>query len=172
MSSERVNKDQPKIGKADERTRVRNCPACGMEARRPKARFCSTCGRALEDSYLPADALRASYHLQHRPVASRKGKGTRAKIQMSSSFSSNNGNSMATTALAFMTYSLVPYLGILFSPGAVILGAIGLAYSLRLPEKGGRRASYWSVIFGLVILGVQILLWWIIIKVPEWTKPF
>jgi hypothetical protein len=172
MDSERVNKDQPRGGKADERARARNCPACGTEARRAKARFCSTCGRALEDSYLPADALRASYHLQHRPVTGRKGKGTRAKIQMSSTFSSGSGNSVATTALAFMTYSLVPYLGILFSPGALILGVIGLAYSVRMPEKGGRQASYASVICGLLILGVQILLWWIIIKAPEWTKPF
>lgn len=172
MGSERGNKDQPASAKADERARVRNCPACGTEARRAKARFCSTCGRALEDSYLPADALRASYHLQHKPSTSRKPKGTRAKIQMSSSFSASSGNSAATTALAFMTYSLVPYLGILFCPGAVLLGVVGLAHSLRMPEKGGRSASYWSVAFGLVILGVQILLWWIIVKVPEWTKPF
>ena len=172
MGSERVKKDQPGSGKADERVRVRSCPACGTEARRAKARFCSTCGRALEDSYLPADALRASYHLQHRPATGRKPKGTRAKVQMSSSFSGGHGNSAATTALAFVTYSLVPYLGILFCPGAVLLGVIGLAYSLRMPEKGGRRASYWSVAFGLLILGIQLLLWWIIIKVPEWAKPF
>jgi hypothetical protein len=172
MGSEKLKQDQPKDGQEEEQARDRACPACGALARRTKARFCSTCGRALEDSYLPADALRSSYHLQHRPPASRKPKGAGSKIHMTSSFSSGHGNGPATTALAFMTYSLVPYLGILFCPGAVILGAIGLIYSRRAPHTGGRRAAYASIAFGLLILGVQILLWWIIIKVPEWTKPF
>jgi hypothetical protein len=175
MSSEEVEQDQSANTKhAEEGTRrARACPACGAEARRREARFCSTCGRALEDSYLPADALRASYHLQHRPVARRKSQGPlRTKIHMTSTFSAPQGNGPATVALAFVTYSLVPYLGILFCPGAVLLGAVGLIYSLREPHKGGRRTAYASVAFGLLILGVQILLWWIIVKVPEWTRPF
>ena len=93
-------------------------------------------------------------------------------MNMTSSFSAPQGNGPSTTALAFMTYALVPYLGILFCPGAVLLGAVGLIYSLRAPQRGGRRAAYASIGFGLLILGVQILLWWIIIKVPEWTRPF
>jgi hypothetical protein len=91
---------------------------------------------------------------------------------MASTFSSSDGNAAAATALAFTTYSLVPYLGILFCPGAVLLGAIGIIYSFRAPRAGGRRAALFSVAFGLVVLGVQILLWWIIIKVPGWTRPF
>jgi hypothetical protein len=176
MSSEEVDRDQSSsTEQAEEEARrsARLCPACGAEARRHEARFCSTCGRALEDSYLPADALRASYHLQHRPVARRKSQGkARTKIQMTNTFSAPQSNGPATTALAFMTYSLVPYLGILFCPGAVLLGVVGLVYSLRAPHRGGRHAAYASIAFGLLILGVQILLWWIIIKVPEWTRPF
>jgi hypothetical protein len=176
MSSEEVDRDQSQNAEhAEEETAraARLCPACGAEARRQEARFCSTCGRALEDSYLPADALRASYHLQHRPVARRKSRGPqRPKIQMTNTFSAPQSNGPATTALAFMTYSLVPYLGILFCPGAVLLGAVGLIYSLRAPHRGGRSAAYASIAFGLLILVVQILLWWIIIKVPEWTRPF
>lgn len=177
MSSEEVDRDQSTTAEhAEEEERARGgrfCPACGAEARRTEARFCSTCGRALEDSYLPADALRASYHLQHSPVARRKSRGPgRTKIQMTDTFSAPQSNGPATTALAFMTYSLVPYLGILFCPGAILLGAVGLIYSLRAPHGGGRRAAYASIGFGLLILVVQILLWWIIIKVPEWTRPF
>jgi hypothetical protein len=82
-----------------------------------------------------------------------------------------NRNSASTTALAFMTYALVPFLGILFVPGAVFIGAAGLIYSYHAPHKGGRRASFASIFFGLLILGVQLLLWWIIIKVPEWSNP-
>ncbi len=177
MSGEIGNQDQPTIEPADEteaRLLLRACPACGAESRRGDARFCSTCGRVLEDSYLPADALRSSYHLQHRPGTSRKKPQgpVRTDIHMTSGFSANHGNGPATTALAFMTYSLVPYLGILFCPGAVLMGVVGLVYSLRAPHRGGRSAAYASIGFGLLILGAQILLWWIIVKVPEWIRPF
>jgi hypothetical protein len=91
---------------------------------------------------------------------------------MHQTFSSGDGNRAASTALAFVTYSLVPYLGILFCPGAVLLGAVGIVHSFRAPLGTGRRAACFSVAFGLVVLGVQILLWWIIIKVPGWTRPF
>jgi hypothetical protein len=82
-----------------------------------------------------------------------------------------NRNGASTTALAFTTYALVPFLGILFVPGAVLAGAVGLVYSYSAPHRGGRRASFASIFFGLVILCVQLLLWWIIIKVPEWSNP-
>lgn len=74
-------------------------------------------------------------------------------------------------ALAFTTYALVPFLGILFVPGALLIGALGVIYSYRAPHKGGRRAGVASVFFGAVILGVQVLLWWVIINVPEWSNP-
>lgn len=139
------------------------CPACGAEARRPDARFCSACGRAVEEPYRPADALRASYHL-HRPRASNK-------RSMSTMLPNVNRNGASTTALAFTTYALVPFLGILFVPGALVIGAAGLICSYRAPHRGGRRASFASIFCGLVILAVQLLLWWIIIKVPEWSNP-
>ena len=82
-----------------------------------------------------------------------------------------NRNGASTTALAFMTYSLVPFLGILFVPGAVFIGALGIAYSYYAPHKGGRRASFASIFFGIVILGAQVFLWWIIIEAPQWSNP-
>lgn len=81
-----------------------------------------------------------------------------------------NRNGASTTALAFVTYSLVPYLGILFCPGAVLMGSIGLVRSLRVPQLGGRRASSASLVCGVVIFSVQILLWWILYKVPQWAQ--
>ena len=82
MGSESTDQDQPMTEQAGEpSSQTRSCPACGAEATRAKARFCSTCGRALEDSYLPADGLRSSYHLQHKPSRSRKPKGAKPKIK-------------------------------------------------------------------------------------------
>lgn len=80
-----------------------------------------------------------------------------------------NRNGPSTTALAFLTYALVPYLGILFCPGAMLMGSIGLVHSVRAPHLGGRRASVTAVLLGLLILCVQLFLWWLLYKVPQWA---
>jgi hypothetical protein len=176
MDNEAGNTEQNTAQPPDSQKLQRSCLACGAEARRVEARFCSACGRSLAESYLPADALRASYNLQHhRAVVSRKGGGTNSKPlknSMSSIVSVPNKNGASTTALAFVTYALVPYLGILFCPGAVLMGGVGLYNSYRAPERGGRRASYLSLAFGLLILCAQLFLWWILYKVPEWANGF
>ena len=79
-------------------------------------------------------------------------------------------SSLAATASAFATYSLVPYLGILFCPGAVIVGTVGVVRSYRSKELPGRSACFWSLVMGLVLLAIQGLLWWILYKIPEWAK--
>jgi len=74
------------------------------------------------------------------------------------------------TARAFATYSLVPYLGILFCPGAVVIGAVGIVRSYRSDKAGeGRFVCYASTIVGVVVLGIQLLLWWILYRVPIWA---
>jgi hypothetical protein len=75
-------------------------------------------------------------------------------------------------ALAFATYALVPYLGILFCPGAVVLGGFGLMRSYRFPGRDGRRASYASIVLGFLILFAQLILWWLLYKIPEWGRGF
>jgi hypothetical protein len=74
-----------------------------------------------------------------------------------------------TTALAFVTYSLVPYLGILFCPGAVMMGMASCLVSYRSPQRTVWRASLASLATGLLILAVQVFLWWLLYKVPEWS---
>ncbi|HYN83740.1 MAG TPA: zinc ribbon domain-containing protein [Pyrinomonadaceae bacterium] len=165
------------------------CPACGAEVRREAARFCATCGRALaaeDGSYSPSDSLRASYHLQGRrgaaTLASRLRTAEQARRQNKMTTAgdapggartdlfAHNRNGASTTALAFVAYSLVPYLGILFCPGALVLGGVGLLRAHRSPHLGGRRASVMSIVYGVVITGAQIFLWWILYKVPEWSR--
>jgi len=82
-------------------------------------------------------------------------------------------SNVAATARAFATYSLVPYLGILFCPGAVLVGSFGIvrSYRSRLSvDESSRTVCYLSVLVGIVILVVQLLLWWILYKVPMWAK--
>ncbi|HEU4432486.1 MAG TPA: hypothetical protein VFR51_03765 [Pyrinomonadaceae bacterium] len=78
--------------------------------------------------------------------------------------------SLPDTARAFATYSLVPYLGILFCPGAVVVGAVGVVRSYASEQsRDGRFVCYASTIVGVVVLIIQILLWWILYRVPAWA---
>ena len=79
------------------------------------------------------------------------------------------------TARAFATYALVPYLGIVFCPGAVLLGTVGVVKSYRSDYVSGesyRGTCYASTIVGLVVLAIQLLLWWILYQVPMWAREF
>ena len=173
MESLRENEqEEDVVQKTASETFVRACPACGAGVRRGQAQFCATCGRSLLDgSYLPADALRASYHMQDARASAHYRMNIKNTIRsFSAKFPAQNRNNASLTALAFVTYSLVPYLGILFCPGAVLMGGVGLVRSWRVPQLGGRRASYAGVIFGVMILSIQLLLWWVLYKVPQWAQ--
>ncbi|HEY2963987.1 MAG TPA: hypothetical protein VGJ37_16325 [Pyrinomonadaceae bacterium] len=79
-------------------------------------------------------------------------------------------NGIAATARAFATYSLVPYLGILFCPGAVVVGTVGVVQSYRSPQTdAARSACYLSTMIGMVVLVAQLLLWWVLYQVPVWA---
>ncbi len=79
-------------------------------------------------------------------------------------------NGTAATARAFATYSLVPYLGIVFCPGAVVMGTVGVFRSYNSPQAAAARATcYLSTIAGVIVLMVQLLLWWILYQVPGWA---
>ena len=78
---------------------------------------------------------------------------------------------LAGTARAFATFSLVPYLGIIFCPAAVVLGAIGIFRSYRSPQVSDSTVIYYvSAIAGLGVLGIQVWFWWILYHVPTWVS--
>jgi len=78
---------------------------------------------------------------------------------------------IASTARAFATYSLIPYLGILFCPGAVLVGGFGVVRSFRASDGGdSRRACSLSVLTGMIVTAIQLLLWWILYKAPIWAR--
>ena len=86
--------------------------------------------------------------------------------------SSPQTSNVASTARAFATYSLVPYLGILFCPGALLVGGFGV---FRYRSGGttndlSRKVCYLSILVGVIVLAIQLLLWWILYKVPIWAK--
>jgi hypothetical protein len=160
----------------------RACAACGAAARREGARFCETCGRALDEEYFPTESLRASYSFERGAAAAgpnRRREGARARRPPAARprprvefMPPKRENGAAATGMAFVTYALVPYLGILFCPGALLMGGLGLWRASRAPHAGGRRAAALSLGLGLAVLCVQLVLWWVLYKVPEWTQNY
>lgn len=175
----------PSDGEESSGALTRVCDACGGRARRASARFCATCGRELGGGYFPTDSLRASYRFEGVPVSHslEASRGpTRARVRWGAytrrhparagrEFMPRRTESgAAATAMAFVTYALVPYLGILFCPGALLFGSVGLVRAWRSPRPGHARAAAMSLLLGIVVLCAQILLWWILYKVPEWSR--
>jgi hypothetical protein len=164
---------------------ARVCDACGTHARRAAARFCATCGHVLGGGYFPTDTLRASYRFERAPVSHgleasrgsgrarvRSGPYTRRRTAHAGRelMARRSESGAAATAMAFVTYALVPYLGILFCPGALLFGGVGLVRAWRAPQSGHARAAVVSLALALLVLCAQILLWWILYKVPEWSR--
>jgi hypothetical protein len=81
-----------------------------------------------------------------------------------------NVSAVTATARAFVTYALVPYIGIIFCPGALLLGGVGYLRASRSPHAQGRRDAVVSIALGLVVLCAQVALWWVLYKVPEWSR--
>ena len=146
------------------KTEIRNqvCSACGANVERESSKFCRVCGKFLFEDYQPLDTLRASYRLQGKSFQF----ATIEKTETENLFEENK-NSASSTASAFVVYSLVPYLGILFCPGAFVMGGIGVYVSHRKPFLGGGRASAYSIALSVVIFAIQILLWWLLYIIPE-----
>ncbi len=139
------------------------CSACGTEAEREFAKFCRVCGKLLLEDYQPLDTLRASYRLQGKKFQ------FEAEEEIPDLFKENK-NSASSTAAAFVVYSLVPYLGILFCPGAFVMGGIGIFTAYRKPYLGGGRTSVYSIILSIIIFAVQVFLWWLLYIIPELGK--
>ena len=145
------------------------CAACGTEAGRDAAKFCAICGKILNHDYAPLDALWASYNLQRRKTAKEE---TPQKVQQPqkteiTDLFAKPPNGAAATAMAFVVYSLVPYLGILFCPGALLMGGIGLAISYQKPNLGGRQTATYSICLGAIVSAIQVVLWWLLYLIPE-----
>ena len=91
---------------------------------------------------------------------------------MSSLFPTQNAKLSFAGGARFATYAMVPYLANPFLSGRVLLGGVGRsAHSVRRRREAA-ATPYMSIALGLLILCAQVLLWWVIVKVPEWTKGF
>lgn len=138
------------------------CSACGALIERESSKFCRVCGKLLGEDYQPLDTLRASYKLQGRRI-----NFDSQRAEKSKNLFEQNENSASSTAWAFAVYSLVPYLGIIFCPFAVIVGIFGMLIARRRPYLGGNRVSTISVAVGIIVFAIQILLWLLLYLIPK-----
>lgn len=140
----------------------RVCPACGAQARRKLAKYCLDCGKSLQEDYQPLDNLRASYRLQGKPFQLK----TKEKEEPKALFKKNQ-NIALELAWAFLVYSMVPYLGILFTPGAIFMGGIGAISAYRSPYPEKMKSSLQNIGLSLIVFSIQLMLWWLLYIIPD-----
>ncbi len=138
------------------------CAACGTVGRRENANFCLTCGKLLREDYQPLDNLRSSYRSQGKSFITENSPAPEVTYLFE-----QNRNSVSETAWACLVYSFVPYLGILFVPLAFFVGGFGVIVSYNKPNLGGRKLAFVSVVLSLVVLAVQVFLWWLLYIIPK-----
>ena len=62
---------------------------------------------------------------------------------------------------ACVVYSLVPFVGVVFAPLVFVFGIVGVVRS--------DRSVFKALGVGLLILMVQLVLWWLLFAVPTWS---
>ncbi|MDM7922698.1 MAG: hypothetical protein QUS14_10400 [Pyrinomonadaceae bacterium] len=138
------------------------CSACGAAARRGTAKYCLDCGKYLAEGFQPLDTIRSSYGLQRASLS------TAAKPNVEHGlFAPTNANNASQFAWACFVYSLVPYLGTIFVPVAVVSALIGLAAVNRRPAIGGGNQAASVIGLSVLVLSFQILLWWLLYVIPQ-----
>ena len=76
-------------------------------------------------------------------------------------------NTAAEMAWACAVYAMIPYLGIIFTPFAVIFGSLGLYKGFYEKNRSGYRRSLQSVIFSVILFFIHVFLWWLLYAVPK-----
>lgn len=162
QDAERKTQNEKRDADRDSLFTEKFCTACGTLIERDSSKFCRVCGKLLTEDYQPLDTLRASYKLQGKQI-----RYDSASPEKTKNLFKQNENSASTTAWAFAVYSLVPYLGIIFCPFAMIIGVFGMIAARRKPHLGGRKAASASIAVGLIIFVVQTFLWFLLYFIPK-----
>ena len=139
------------------------CAGCGSRGQRAGARYCAVCGKRLSEGYQPLDAIRSSYRLQRRALAV---PGRSAGESPASLFAAERSG-LSDTARACVVYALVPYLGILFVPLGVLIGSVAMAAAWRGSRPRAWRAELLCIGLCLIVMAVQLFLWWLLYIIPE-----
>jgi hypothetical protein len=136
------------------------CGACGQSGIAAARSICPVCGKMVSEGFQPLDAIRSSHGLQRRKLK------FDADWEDDSLFHRDR-NPIAEIARASVVYSMMPYLGILFVPIALVSSGLGYLAFRRDPQIGGDRVSRACMAVSLILLAVQVMLWWLLYIIPE-----
>ena len=70
-------------------------------------------------------------------------------------------------AWACTVYSMVPYLGVLFVPFALVLGSFDYLKDRRGSEPGSGRTTIVPLALSVFLLAVQLMLWSLLYIIPK-----
>jgi hypothetical protein len=73
------------------------------------------------------------------------------------------------SAFACNIYSMVPFIGVVFLPIALVFGSVGYIRARRAGNKSDLRFGVGSLVLTLAVAGVQVFLWWLLYIVPRWA---
>jgi hypothetical protein len=135
------------------------CPGCGTEQSAASG-LCLVCGKRILEGFQPLDTIKSSHGLQGRRL-------TIPSAPVTPELFGQRNDGYAGAAWACTVYSMVPYLGILFVPFAIGVGAVGYAVTRGAGEPVRDRKALLAIGVSLVILMVQIVLWWLLYLIPE-----
>ncbi len=74
---------------------------------------------------------------------------------------------VSNTAWACAVYSMVPYLGILFVPLALVTGSYSYLKAQRNDQENDASRALMAMGVSILVLAVQIILWWLLYLIPE-----
>lgn len=149
------------------------CAGCGGEIERNSAKYCNVCGKNLSEGYQPLDTIRSAHRMQGRAIVFERNnvKNFEQVVEPQELYEVNK-NVISETAWASFVYSLVPYVGVVFIPLTFLLGSAGVFASFRKPLIGGRKLSLTAISLSIVVLMIQILLWWLLYIIPTLGRSF
>ncbi|MCA1615728.1 MAG: hypothetical protein LC800_16830 [Acidobacteria bacterium] len=77
-------------------------------------------------------------------------------------------NAPTARAYVLMAYALVPFVGIVLCPAAVVCGAVGLRRAGRERHPAAAREAGQSIVYAVLLTGAQALLWLISFGLTGW----
>jgi hypothetical protein len=70
-------------------------------------------------------------------------------------------------AFAFVTFSIVPFMGVLFCPAALLLGVFCMLRRLGQPLRLRSNRPMIALALAILVSTVQIGLWWMLVNVSR-----
>ena len=124
---------------------------------------CGVCGKLMSEGFQPLDVIRSSYGMQRKRLDFGR------EIAAETLFY-EQPPLVSKIAWACAVYSMVPYIGVIFIPFAIIIGSCDYFAAQRDGRKSDQRAALITLTVSSLLLAAQIILWWLLYLIPELAR--